>query len=81
MRDESWFFDTELLVLGERLGYRIADIPVAWVEDPDSRVQIVKTAWEDLKGIARVRRFLWSGGVSDPGLAPRRKAPERERAL
>lgn len=58
VRDQSWFLDTELLVLSERLGYRIADIPVRWIEDDDSRVKIVRTAWEDLKGVARVRQFL-----------------------
>jgi hypothetical protein len=57
--DESWFFDTELLVRSERLGYRIMDLPVEWKEDDDSRVKIAKTAWEDLKGIARLRLEFW----------------------
>jgi len=60
IRDHSWFFDTELLVLSEKLGYRIKDEPVRWIDDDDSRVKIVSTAWEDLKGVARVRRYLWS---------------------
>ena len=60
VRDEAWFFDTELLVLGEKQGYRIADIPVRWIDDDDSRVKILSTAWEDIKGVLRVRRFLWS---------------------
>ncbi len=58
VEDQSWFLDTELLVLSERLGYRIADVPVTWVEDDDSRVRIVSTALEDLRGVLRVRRFL-----------------------
>lgn len=58
VQDESWFLDTELLVLSEHLGYRIADIPVRWIEDDDSRVRIIRTAWEDLKGVARLRRAL-----------------------
>lgn len=62
VQDESWFLDTELLVLSEHLGYRIADIPVRWIEDDDSRVKIVQTAWEDLKGVARLRRSLRSYG-------------------
>ena len=57
--DESWFFDTELLVLAEKRGYRLKDHPVRWIEDDDSRVKIVKTAWEDLKGVARLRWKLW----------------------
>jgi len=61
IEDQSWFFDTELLVLAEKQGYRIKDVPVVWVEDDDSRVKIVKTGWEDIKGVVRLRRHLWSG--------------------
>ncbi len=60
VRDESWFFDTELLTLAEKQGFRIADIAVAWHEDDDSRVKILRTAWDDIKGIWRVRRALRS---------------------
>lgn len=60
VKDEAWFFDTELLTLGEKMGYRIFDQPVKWVDDDDSRVKIVSTAWEDIKGVMRVRSFLWS---------------------
>jgi len=60
VQDQSWFFDTELLVLAERQGYRIKDIPVVWNEDDDSRVKVLRTAWEDIKGVFRVRRFLRS---------------------
>ena len=64
VRDQSWFFDTELLVLAEKRGYRIADIPVVWIEDDDSRVKIVKTAWDDIKGVLRLRWKLWRELVS-----------------
>src|SRR6516162_7254542 len=64
IEDQSWFFDTELLVLAEKQGYPINDIPVEWIEDDDSRVKIVKTAWEDVKGIFRLRRLLWSGRLN-----------------
>ncbi len=60
IKDQSWFFDTELLVLSERQGYRIKDVPVTWNEDDDSRVRIIKTAWEDIKGVFRLRKFLRS---------------------
>jgi glycosyltransferase involved in cell wall biosynthesis len=60
IRDQAWFFDTELLVLGEKQGYRIADVPVRWIDDDDSRVKIVSTAWEDIKGVMRLRRHLWT---------------------
>lgn len=61
VEDNSWFFDTELLVIGEKLGYRIKDVPIRWVEDHDSRVKILRTALDDLRGVARVRRALWAG--------------------
>jgi len=54
VEDQAWFFDTELLVLAERSGLRIHEVPVDWVDDPDSRVDIVRTALEDLRGIARL---------------------------
>lgn len=55
VKDQAWFFDTELLLKGERQDYRIFELPVEWIEDLDSRVKIVKTAWEDVKGLVRVR--------------------------
>ena len=53
--DQGWFFDTELLVLAEKRGFRIKDIPVTWTDDPDSRVKIASTAWNDMKGLLRLR--------------------------
>jgi len=54
IKDQAWFFDTELLVLAQRAGLRIHEVPVDWVDDPDSRVDIVSAALQDLKGICRV---------------------------
>ena len=56
--DQGWFFDTELLTLAERQGFKIKDVPVRWIDDDDSRVKILKTAWDDIKGVLRVRRTL-----------------------
>jgi glycosyltransferase involved in cell wall biosynthesis len=64
IEDQSWFFDTELLVLAETQGYRIKDIPVRWIEDDDSRVKIFSTGMDDLKGVWRLRRSLRRKGVS-----------------
>jgi putative flippase GtrA len=63
VRDSGWFFDTELLVLAERSGLRIHEVPVDWVDDPDSRVDILDTAVADLKGIARLARGLAGGTI------------------
>ena len=63
VEDNAWFFDTELLVLAERSGLRIHEVPVDWIDDPDSRVDIVSTAKEDLKGVLRVGRALASGAL------------------
>ncbi|PVY27385.1 bifunctional glycosyltransferase family 2/GtrA family protein [Williamsia muralis] len=76
--DTGWFFDTEMLVIAQRAGLRIAEVPVDWVDDPASKVDIVKTATEDVKGCWRVGRALASGrlpvsdlrdsfGRNDPG--------------
>ncbi|WP_322762725.1 dolichyl-phosphate beta-glucosyltransferase [Frankia sp. Cr2] len=63
IEDTGWFFDTELLVLAERSGLRIHEVPVDWVDDPDSRVDIRATALADLKGVARVGRALATGAL------------------
>ncbi len=55
VQNNEWFFDTELLVLAEKKGYRIKDLPVRWVEDPDTRVKLAKTIREDLAGLWRLR--------------------------
>jgi putative flippase GtrA len=54
VQDQAWFFDTELLVLAQRRGLRVHEVPVDWVDDPDSRVAIVPTALADLRGVARL---------------------------
>jgi putative flippase GtrA len=61
VEDSGWFFDTELLVLADRAGLRIHEVPVDWIDDPDSRVDIVKTAKADLAGIARMLRAFATG--------------------
>lgn len=58
VEDTGWFFDTELLLIAEHLGYRIHEEPVSWIDDPDSRVRLLHTAWEDWKGLLRMRRAL-----------------------
>ncbi len=55
VQDNAWFFDTELLLLAGKSGYGIKEIPVHWEDDPDTRVKIASTAWEDVKGLLRLR--------------------------
>ena len=64
VEDDGWFFDTELLWLAERAGLRIHEVPVDWVDDPDSRVDIVATARADLAGVIRLRRSQITGLLS-----------------
>ncbi|MET8861327.1 glycosyltransferase [Nonomuraea sp. NPDC004580] len=84
VEDDSWFFDTELLLLAEHNGLRVHEVPVDWIEDADSRVQVVRTAIDDLRGLARVARTMARGGARvevarrepapahpDPVLSPR----------
>ncbi len=79
VQSDGWFFDTELLLLAERAGYRIAEVPVRWVEDRDSRVRIGATVLEYLRELRRLRR-AWdpdSLTAGAPFHAPR--VPERDR--
>ncbi|NKQ55340.1 bifunctional glycosyltransferase family 2/GtrA family protein [Amycolatopsis sp. K13G38] len=87
VEDTGWFFDTELLVLAQRAGLRTHEVPVDWIDDPDSSVNIVATATADLKGVARMIKAFATGslpiseiraqlgrepiGVSTPGVPPR----------
>ncbi len=61
LEDTGWFFDTELLIIAEKLGYRIFDLPVSWIEDLDTRVNIVQTAFDDIRGLLRVKRNFAGG--------------------
>jgi glycosyltransferase involved in cell wall biosynthesis len=60
VQDTGWFWDTELLLLAAKGGWRVTFVPVRWLEDKDSRVRIFSTVWKDIKGLIRMRRFDWS---------------------
>ena len=66
--DAGWFFDTELLVLAERAGLRIHEVPVDWIDDGDSRVKLAATALADLRGIVRLGTGLARGTIGVPVL-------------
>jgi glycosyltransferase involved in cell wall biosynthesis len=89
VEDEAWFFDTELLYLAQRRKLAIHEVPVRWVDDPDSRVDIVSTARDDLRGTMRLRRAAREGregplerllGRRRPSLARAAAQPGRSRA-
>jgi len=72
VKDTQWFFDSELLLIAQKNGYRLREVPVRWDEDPDTRVHIIKTATEDLRGIWRLRtkgvpRVSRAPGQTPPG--------------
>ena len=77
VEDQAWFFDTELLLLAERSGLRIHEVPVDWVDDPDSRVDIVRTVKDDLRGMWRVAGSTLRGSTRPP--VPPRKRPAQPR--
>ncbi|WP_414944944.1 glycosyltransferase [Amycolatopsis sp. cmx-11-32] len=68
IHDTGWFFDTELLVLAQKARLRIHEVPVDWIDDPDSSVDIVATATADLKGIVRLTKATLTGRVPISGL-------------
>lgn len=70
VQDTEWFFDTELLLIAERCGLRIHEVPVDWVDDADSRVDILATALADLRGIARIGGALARGTLPPATLGP-----------
>jgi glycosyltransferase involved in cell wall biosynthesis len=63
VRDDGWFFDTELLLIAERSGMRIHEVPVDWIEDLDSRVDLPATIAGDLRGLWRMRRAFWGASA------------------
>ena len=64
IKNNNWFFDTELLIIAAKRGYRIKQLPIKWDDDPTSSVNIAATATEDIKGLLRLR----FGGI--PRVAP-----------
>jgi putative flippase GtrA len=80
VENQAWFFDTELLVLAERAGLRIHEVPVDWTDDPDSRVDVMATAMEDLRGVWRISRRLAAGWSLD-GLSGLKSAVPRSSGI
>ena len=87
VEDDEWFFDTEVLVTAQRVGLRIHEVPVDWVDDTDSRVAVLHTALKDLRGVARLtgrrpkprtaRSARDSRSCARPGSRPQRAPRDR----
>ncbi|MGM1062907.1 glycosyltransferase [Saccharothrix sp. Mg75] len=75
VQDDTWFFDTELLLLAEHNGLRVLEVPVDWVEDVDSRVNVTGTAATNLRGLVRLARAKATGAARIADL-PFRPAPQ-----
>jgi putative flippase GtrA len=76
-RDTGWFFDTELLILAQEAGLRIHEVPVDWIDDTDSRVNVTATILADLRGIARLSFGLLRGSITVPFLGDPASLPQR----
>lgn len=60
VEDTGWFFDSELLIIGQKSGFTITEVPIEWKDDPHSTVKVAKTAWGDIEGLLRLaRRRPW----------------------
>ncbi len=81
VEDDAWFFDTELLVTAQRLGLRITEVPVDWVDDPDSRVKILRTALDDLRGVWRMAHRRRGAVPSDATSSPVRRQVATDQLL
>jgi hypothetical protein len=55
VQDGEWFFDTELLILAQQRGYKMKEVPVKWVEDPDTRVKFPDDIIKMVSKLVRLR--------------------------
>ena len=54
LENTQWFFDSELLIIAQKAGFEIKEVPIVWKDDPTSTVKVAKTAWGDIKGLVRL---------------------------
>lgn len=64
VRDGEWFWDTELLIIAEKGGWRLKEVPVRWVEDPDTRVKFPQDIWKMGSNLVKLR---FRGGLPRKG--------------
>jgi dolichyl-phosphate beta-glucosyltransferase len=60
VREEGYLFDLEVLILADRLGYRVVEVPVNWSDRPGSRLSLWRDAWPIASGLWRLRRRCYN---------------------
>jgi dolichyl-phosphate beta-glucosyltransferase len=55
LETQGFSFDVEVLLLARKLGYRLVEVPVVWCDSPPSRVRIIRSSWQMLKELWRIR--------------------------
>jgi len=63
---DGWAFDAELLVIAQRLGIRVVEVPVRWTDRRDSRVRPLRNALESWRQLRLIRRRMREGAY-EPG--------------
>ncbi len=53
----GWAFDAELLYIARRLGLPIAQCPVTWINDPNSKVNMLRDGLRMVADLWRIRRL------------------------
>lgn len=70
MRIQGFSFDVEVLMMAQRRGYRIAEVPVNWSHQPGSKVNLVTDSAVMLRDLFVIRGRYLSGQYNSPHLAP-----------
>ncbi len=65
-REEGYLFDLEILAQAYRLGFSMAEVPIAWADVPGSKVRLLQDALRMLHGLGRVRRSSRRGPTPTP---------------
>lgn len=53
---DGWAFDVELIALAMTHGFRVAEVPVRWVNSPDTKVRAISASFQMFSDLLRLRR-------------------------
>jgi dolichyl-phosphate beta-glucosyltransferase len=70
MRIRGFSFDVEVLMMAQRRGYAIAEVPVNWTHQPGSKVNLVTDSARMVRDLFLIRGRYLSGQYNSPHLAP-----------